>query len=219
MASALIERDVLRRGVGYDALNDVAHHSKCNTDGRNDLGVFGYGVAQPHLVRAKADEGGGTAADTNQTNPVFFQAVLGSQFGDDRFDLLIGAGQDLGSDLLDSLAHVVRQRLHRFAGSVGIAVGEVIGGNQPQHIRGTGIGDGDALASCQLDGDIVVGVALLRGEEDDLRVNNFFLRGKDGVVHTGNVRRARPTSLTPLLSARTIEPPATPRTRTSRLLM
>ena len=182
--------DVLRRGVGHNALNDVAHHRQRNTDGGNDLGIFGDGVAQPHLVRAEADQGSRTAADTNQTDLVFFEAVLRGQLGDDRLDLLIGAGQDLGGNLLNRLAHVVCQRLHGLAGSVGIAVGEVIGGNQPQHVRGAGVRDGDALAACQLDGNIIVGVALLRGEEDDLRVNNFLFRGKDGVVHTGNVRRA-----------------------------
>ena len=183
--------DVLRRGVGHNALNDIAHHRQCHTDGGNDLGVFGDGVAQPHLVRAEADQSGCAAADTNQTDLVFFQAVLGGQLGDDRLDLLVGAGQDLGGDFLDRLAHVVRQRLHGLAGSVGVAVGEVVGGNQPQHVRGTGVRDGDALAACQFNGNIVVGVALLRGEEDDLRVNDFLLRGKDGVVHTGDVRRAR----------------------------
>ena len=183
--------DVLRRGVRPNALNDVAHHRQCHTDGRNDLGILGNGVAQPHLVRAEADQGCRAAADTDQADLVFFEAVLGCQLGDDRLDLLVGAGQDLGGDLLDRLAHVIRQRLHRFAGGVGVAVSKVIGGDQAQHVRGAGVGDGDALAACQLDGDIIVGVALLRGEEDDLRVNDFFLRGKDGVVHTGNVRRAR----------------------------
>ena len=75
------------------------------------------------------------------------QAVLVSQLHDNRLDLLIGPGKNLGSHILHRGVQVIGNGLHGFPGRIYAAVGKVLGRHQSQHIGRAAVGDGDALAA------------------------------------------------------------------------
>ncbi len=119
------------------------------------------------------------------------ELVLLSQVVDALVDLLEGLIHDLGRQLFHRDVQAVGDGLHGLAGGVGVAVREVLRLHQAQHVGRAGVGDGDALAALQADDDIVGGVAGLRADQLDLRIDDLLLRRKDGVLAAGDVRGTR----------------------------
>ena len=101
--------------------------------------------------------------------------------------MLVGLVQDLTAALLHGHAHIVGQRLDALPGGLHVAPGVVAFLDVAQHIGGAGVGDGHPLAALELDADIVGGVALLGGEELQLRLLNLLRRGVNGVAQTRDV--------------------------------
>ena len=183
--------DVLLGGVGDHALHHVADHGQGHADGGDDLGVLGDGVLQAHLLGAVGHQGGRAAAAAHQLHGVVVQLVLLGQGVDAGVDLLKVLVQDLGGQFLHRDAQLVGHRLHALAGRAGVAVGEVLGLDQAQHVGGVGVGEADALAAGQTDGHVVGGVARFGAEHlDGQRAGvDLLLGGEAGVLTAGDVGR------------------------------
>ena len=183
--------DIFLRGVRNNTLNHVTHHCQRNTDGGNNLGVFGDGVGNFHLVGAVANQGSCTAAAADKLNLIVLELILLSQLADALVNLLKGFFHDAGCQLFNGDFQAVGNGLHRLAGCICVAVCKVLRLNKAQHVCSAGVRDGDALAVFQTQSDIVGRVAGLRAHELNLRIFNFLFRGKDCVFTACNVRRAR----------------------------